>query len=265
MWRVFLLLCLVVLSACKTDLYRNLSEREANEMLAVLISNNIEVTKEYLGDEGVTLRLEEADLPRAIDVLKQNGFPRESRETMGTVFEKSGIMSSPFEELVRFVYALGEEVSQTLSEIDGVLTARVHIVLPDEPDFGEQLTPSSAAVFIKHRVGVDLDFATPQIRRLVSSSIEGVTYDDVTVLLVEAERPNVSARPNTSSSVVEIVPGLGIRETDERVFWWAVGGVGGALVLLLLTNLVTLLGFSKARKARRSAEMALEDQATVSE
>ncbi|MEM9787160.1 MAG: type III secretion inner membrane ring lipoprotein SctJ [Pseudomonadota bacterium] len=264
MWRVFLLICLMALSACKTDLYRNLSEREANEMLAVLISNDIDVTKEYLGDEGVTWRVEEADLPQAIDVLKQNGFPREARETMGTVFEKSGIMSSPFEERVRFVYALGEEVSQTLSEIDGVLTARVHIVLPDEPDFGEQLTPSSAAVFIKHRVGVDLDFATPQIRRLVSSSIEGVTYDDVTVLLAEAERPNVAARRDTSS-VVEIIPGLGIRQADAGIFWWVIGGAAAAFVLLLLTNLITLFSFSKARKARRTAELALEDQSAVSE
>ncbi|WP_341367283.1 type III secretion system inner membrane ring lipoprotein SctJ [Yoonia sp. BS5-3] len=264
MRRVFLLLCLLVLSACKTDLYRNLSEREANEMLAVLISNNIEVTKEYLGDEGVTLRVEESDLPRAIDVLKQNGFPRETHETMGTVFEKSGIMSSPFEERVRFVYALGEEVSRTLTEIDGVLTARVHIVLPEEPDFGEELTPSSAAVFIKHRIGVDLDFATPQIRRLVSSSIEGVGYDDVTVLLVEAERPNITVR-NDPSPIVEIVPGLGIREADAQIFWWAIGGAAIALVLLVVTNLLTLLGFSRARKARRTAELALADQATPSE
>ncbi len=264
MWRVLILLSLFALSACKTDLYRNLSEREANEMLAVLMSNNIEVSKEYLGDEGVTLMVEEAELPRAIDALRQNGFPRESRETMGTVFEKSGIMSSPFEERVRFVYALGEEVSRTLSEIDGVLTARVHIVLPDEPDFGEALTPSSAAVFIKHRIGVDLDFATPQIRRLVSSSIEGVTYDDVTVLLVEAERPNVATRPDRSS-VVEVVPGLSIRESDERIFWWGIGGGAAVLVLLILTNLITFFGFSKARKARLTAELALEDQSAVSE
>ncbi|MEL6681606.1 MAG: type III secretion inner membrane ring lipoprotein SctJ [Pseudomonadota bacterium] len=264
MRRILLLLCFVVLSACKTDLYRNLSEVDANEMLAVLISNNIDVTKEYLGDEGVTLRVEENDLPRAIEVLKQSGFPRETRDTMGTVFEKSGIMSSPFEERVRFVYALGEEVAQTLSEIDGVLTARVHIVLPEEPDFGEQLTPSSAAVFIKHRVGVDLDFATPQIRRLVSSAIEGVTYDDVTVLLVEGERPNVASRPITASTV-EVVPGLNISQSDERLFWWVLWGVAGAVGLLVLTNVITLLRFSKARKAKRDAEMALEDQTVVAE
>ncbi|MDX8355132.1 type III secretion system inner membrane ring lipoprotein SctJ [Cognatiyoonia sp. IB215182] len=265
MWRIFLILCFCLLSACKTDLYRNLSEREANEMLAVLMSNNIEATKEYLGDAGVTLQVEEADLPRAIDILKQNGFPRESRESMGTVFERNGIMSSPFEERVRFVYALGEEVSRTLSEIDGVLTARVHIVLPDEPDFGEQLTPSSAAVFIKHRVGVDLDFATPQIRRLVSSSIEGVTYDDVTVLLVEAERPTVTARPEAAPPVVEIVPGLGIRAADAQMFRWGVGGAAALLVLLALTNIFTLFGFAKARKASKEAELALQDQSAVAE
>ncbi|MCL4168896.1 UNVERIFIED_CONTAM: hypothetical protein GTU68_011911, partial [Idotea baltica] len=140
-------------------------------MLAILMTNGISATKEYKGDEGVTLLVEETELARAIEVLKENGYPRETRISMGKVFEKSGIMSSPFEERIRFIYALGEEVSQTLSEIDGVLTARVHIVLPEDPSLGEEVSPSSAAVFIKHRIDVDLDFFTPQIRRLVSNSI----------------------------------------------------------------------------------------------
>ncbi len=264
MWRILLLLCVFALAGCKTDLYRNLSEREANEMLAILMSNGIDASKEYLGDEGVTLQVDEAELPRAIDALKQNGFPREARETMGTVFEKSGIMSSPFEERVRFVYALGEEVSRTLSEIDGVLTSRVHIVLPDEPDLGEELKPSSAAVFIKHRIGVDLDFATPQIRRLVSSSIEGVTYEDVTVLLVEAEKPNVSL-PTSNTSVVEVLPGLSIQDTDMTMFWRVVMVAGALLALLAITNIFTFVSYVKARNGMRAAETSLEEQAAIAE
>ncbi len=265
MWRILLVFVFCILSACKTDLYRNLSERDANEMLAVLMSSDIEATKVYLGDAGVSLQVEETDLPRAIDILKQNGFPRESRATMGTVFERNGIMSSPFEERVRFVYALGEEVSQTISEIDGVLNARVHIVLPDESEFGEQLTPSSAAVFIKHRIGVDLDFATPQIRRLVSSSIEGVTYDDVTVLLVEAERPTLTTRSKAEVPIVEIIPGLGIRAADAQMFKWGVSAAATLLALLALTNILTLFGFARARKASKEAELALQDQLAVAE
>ncbi len=265
MWRSFVLLSLCVLSACKTDLYRDLSEREANEMLAVLISNNIDVTKEYISDSGVTLMVEDTSLPRAIDVLRENGFPRELHETMGSVFEKRGIMSSPFEERVRFVYALAEEVSQTLSEIDGVLTARVHIVLPDRPEFGVEITPSSAAVFIKHRIDVDLDFATPQIRRLVSSSIEGLTYDDVTVLLVEAKRPKLIVDP-IDSSIVEVLPGLSINETDQRVFWWAFTGVSATIIILIGTNLMTIVTFLKEKARRRKAENTLsESQSAIAE
>lgn len=264
MWRFLIVLCFVVLSGCKTDLYRNLTEREANEMLAVLVSNGISASKEYLGDEGVTLTVEEADLSRAIDALSQNGLPRENRDTIGTIFEKSGVMSSPFEERVRFVYALGEEVSRTLSEIDGVLTARVHIVLPDEPELGQEFKPSSAAVFIKHRIGVDLDFATPQIRRLVSSAIEGVTYEDVTVLLVEAEKPNIAVSDNRIS-VVEVMPGLAIRESDINYFWRLLIIAGGVLGLLAIGNIVTYVGFLRARKEKRAAVSSLEEQAMVAE
>jgi type III secretory pathway lipoprotein EscJ len=108
------------------------------------------------------------------------------------MFEKTGIMSSPFEERVRYINALGEEVAQTLSQIDGVISARVHIVLPDAPSLGQPVKPSSAAVFIKHQPGVDLDFFQPQIRRLVSSAIEGLEYSAVTVVLVDAAPTKVS-------------------------------------------------------------------------
>ncbi len=264
MWRILILISLLFLAGCKTDLYRNLSEREANEMLAVLMSNGISASKEYLGDEGVTLQVEETDLPRAIDALKQNGLPRENRESLGQVFEKSGIMSSPFEERVRFVYALGEEVSKTLTEIDGVLNARVHIVLPEDPDLGEELKPSSAAVFIKHRVGVDLDFATPAIKRLVSGAIEGVGYDTVTVLLVEAEQPSLS-QPPAEASFVQVLPGLGVRNADSDLFWQMLIGFGALVLLLFVSNIATMLGLLKARGAHKTAAALLAEHAEAAE
>ncbi|MEM8837984.1 MAG: type III secretion inner membrane ring lipoprotein SctJ [Pseudomonadota bacterium] len=258
--RHLLIACLMlVLAGCKVDLYTNLSEREANEMLAVLMSNGISAQKQYIGEEGVNVRVEETDLPRAINALKENGFPRENRDSIGKIFEKSGIMSSPFEERVRFVYGLGEEVSKTLSEIDGVLTARVHIVLPEDPDLGEAVTPSSAAVFIKHRAGVDLDFFTPQIRRLVSNAIEGVEYENVTVVLVEAERPQVMS-DTVRTPVTEILPGLAIRESDTGLFWQLAIGVGVALFFLVVTNIIAIVGFARARGARLQAETAMNEQ-----
>ena len=249
--RMAVLSSALLLTGCQTDLYSGLTEVEANQMLAILVANGVPTEKAAVGKEGFNLRVDERDMLRAIAVLKDSGYPRNLRESIGKVFQKSGIMSSPFEERVRYIYALGEEVAQTLSSIDGVITARVHIVLPDTPQLGQPVKPSSAAVFIKHQPGIDLDFLVPQIRRLVSSSIEGLEYSAVTVVLTEA-RPTRSVSTKDTSGLVEVLPGLSVRDTDQQRFWTIL--VGGIVLLALLigANLATFLTFRTKRGKPRT-------------
>src|SRR6185436_13008035 len=208
----------LLLAGCQNELYSNLSELEANQMLAVLMANGISAEKAQKGKGGFTVSVDQRDMLKALSVLNDRGYPKSARDSIGKVFQKSGIMSSPFEERVRYIYALGEEVAQTLSLVDGVVTARVHIVLPDTPQLGQPIKPSSAAVFIKHQPGVDLDFFTPQIRRLVASSIEGLQANAVCVVLAEAA-PTKAMPPGSSNPTVEVLPGLAVRDTDTRYFW----------------------------------------------
>ena len=237
------LACALLLAGCEAELYSNLSEVEANQMLAVLMSNGIRASKVAKGKDGFTVNVEERDMLRSISLLSDRGFPKSTRESIGKVFQKSGIMSSPFEERVRYIYALGEEVAQTLSQVDGVVTARVHIVLPDAPQLGQTVKPSSAAVFIKYQPGVDLDFFVPQIRRLVSSAIEGLDYAAVTVVLSEAA-PTKTATGIPMSATVEVLPGLSVRDTDTGRFWqfaYAALGTIGALIAAIVGGLVYFL------------------------
>lgn len=253
-----LLVAVVALAGCRTDLYTNISEREANEMMAALLQHNITARKAPLRDNLFSLSVENSDVSEALTILDTLGLPRRNRSSIGEVFQRSGMISSPFEERVRYIYALGEEVAQTLQQIDGILVARVHIVMPEEAGLGQQTRPSSAAVFIRQRQGYDLEFLTPQIRRLVSSSIEGVDYEAVTVVLVEAQ-PTPRMAENGRSEMNQVLPGIMLHQTSVGTFWTIVGVLGGALVVFLGATIFLVMRLVRGRRRTESdadAELA---------
>lgn len=259
-WRGFVLsfavgICLI-LAGCKSELYTGLAETQANQMLAVLLSSGISAQKVQAGKEGFAIQVSERDVLKALALLESRGLPPVSHTSINEVFQKSGIMSSPFEERVRYINTLGDEVARTISFIDGVVAARVHIVQPDPPQMGKSATPASAAVFIKHQTGVDLDFLVPQIRRLVSSSIEGLDYANVSVILTEAVplRPEAGARMNQT---VEILPGIEVRDTDAASFRRFLYVIGGIILLLTVTAIAAPLMIWRA--TRRQSPTAPED------
>ncbi|MDO1583181.1 type III secretion system inner membrane ring lipoprotein SctJ [Rhizobium oryzicola] len=256
----FMIASLLALTACKADLYTNLTEYEANQMVAVLLAENIDASKTGVG-EAFTVQVEQENLGRAIDLLNEKGFPRRTRESMGRVFQKSGIISSPFEERVRYIYALGEEVAQTISQIDGVVTARVHIVLPEEPQLGQPVKPSSAAVFIKHEPNVDLEFLVPQIRRLVSSSIQGLDYAAVTVVLTEAAARKAQQRAG-NVDLVDVFPGLAVPAPSAPQVRIVIYSVAAALLILAAGSIFGVVQFVLSRR-RRGSRTTTSDATTA--
>lgn len=237
MSHVLLLLLACAAAGCgSTVLYSNVSEQDANEMMAALLRSEITCSK-IAGQEGMwTLTVSPSRFADAVEALRELGYPRDSHATMGAVFQKSGLVSSPTEERIRFVYALSEELSATLSRIDGVVSARVHIVLPNNNPFGEAVTPSSASVFIKHRPSARLETLVPQIKELVSNSIEGLSYDKVTAVLFEAsDAPPTPAslpptRPYSNVLSLKVSPGSVGR------LWGVLGGTATFAVVCLAAS-----------------------------
>ena len=68
---------------------------------------------------------------------------------------------------------MSQELSATLSMIDGVLTASVHVVLPQDSGSAEDNFPSSSSVFIKYTPDLELTGFVPKVKTLVANSIEG--------------------------------------------------------------------------------------------
>jgi type III secretion protein J len=188
--RVGLATCSVLallLGACsKQELYSQLSERSANEMVAVLRSAGIDAEKQS-HDGQYSITTASSDFAPAVRTLSAQGYPRETYDSMGKVFKREGFVSSPLEERARLLHAMSQEISNTLANIDGVVTARVHLSLPEKNPLVDKAPPASAAVFIKHRADRNLSGQITQIKALVVNSIEGLAYDNVTVALFPAE------------------------------------------------------------------------------
>jgi type III secretion protein J len=178
---------LVLLAGCSSqELYSQLSERQANEMVAVLRSAGIEAEKRSQ-DGRFWVLTSPRDFAQAVRTLNAQGYPRETYDTMGKVFKREGFVSSPLEERARLLHAMSQEISNTLVNIDGVVTARVHLVVPERNPLVDKPQPAAASVFIKHRPEKNLSAQVAQIKALVVNSIEGLAYDNVTVALFPAE------------------------------------------------------------------------------
>lgn len=168
-------------------LYSNLSESDANTMMGLLLVRNIQAVKTAQKENLFSISVPRQQFAAATDLLKWFGIPSEKFSGIGEVFKKTGIVSSPSEEKIRFMYALSQQISETLSHIDGVLIARVSLVLPKNDPYTETLTPSSASVFLKFRPGSVPPTLVPQIKTLVMKSVEGLNYDNVSVVIVQSE------------------------------------------------------------------------------
>ncbi|HEX6362720.1 MAG TPA: type III secretion inner membrane ring lipoprotein SctJ [Albitalea sp.] len=248
-----LIAALVLLAGCSDqELYSQLSERQANEMVAVLRSVGIDAEKR--SQEGrFSVHTAVSEFPRAVRELSAQGLPREQFDTMGSVFKREGFVSSPLEERARLVHALSQEISSTVASIDGVVSARVHLVVPERNPLADKAQPAAASVFIKHRPEKDFSSQVAQIKALVVNSIEGLPYDNVTVALFPAEPLPIPAAPAAGP--------LGPAGTlpDAKLI---AGGAGGGVLLIGGAWLMLRRKPSAQASAPDRAATALDDDST---
>lgn len=117
--------------------------------------------------------MDEDQLVQSLEILKENNLPRADYENLGKVFSGQGMISSASEEQARMAYAISQELSDTFSRIDGVLTARVHVVLGGTDQATDTRTLPSAAVFLRHTPDSPVVNLVAKIRELTSKGRAG--------------------------------------------------------------------------------------------
>lgn len=158
-------------------LYGNLGQQDAAQIAQALDTNNIP----YKLDAGtITVpadRVHDARLKLAAQGLPEGdgGFAVMSKEP--------GFGVSQFMEGARYQHALETELARTISNLQPVEGARVHLALPRQSAFVRDRRPPSASVFLQMKPGRRLESEqVTAIVNLVASSIPELEADQVTVV-----------------------------------------------------------------------------------
>ncbi len=185
------ILSALLLAGCDklTTLHSGLPEQQANLVMAALIDSGISCTKSP-GEEGTwNVMVSEPKFAEAVNILEKQGLPRRDFQGIGQVFKKTGMISSPSEERIRFMDALAQDLAKTITMVDGVVDARVHVVLPENDPFARNSLPSSAAVAIRSRWDADVTDIVPSVKGLVKNAIEGLAYEKIMVTIFRDAPP----------------------------------------------------------------------------
>lgn len=175
------LAALLLLAACKEPLYTGLDEVQTNEMVAILQASGIEAGRRRDKDGLYEVMVTPAEIGAAVTVLRGEGYPKRRFASLGEVFPDEGIVGTPFEERARFMFALNEELSHTVSEIAGIRSARVQVMIPPQPRYGEAVNRSSASVALHYEPEFEPGPAIPTIKSLIAHSVPHLEYDRVEI------------------------------------------------------------------------------------
>src|SRR5215475_3596146 len=245
-WATLLLIaCLLPLCACLSrDLQSGLSEQDAQEIVVMLKQNGLEAypVREAAGGQDAapawTVRVKGGgrNLLAAWQVMQENGLPRQKVKGLDEVFATKGMIPTASEEKERMLLALSGELTRTIKSVNGVVDARVQVVLPENSPLLDksQWSPPTASVLVKHR-GSAPPLTEDEIRSLVARGVEGLQLENVAVVF-----KRITATPSPNRDV-------GWYLSDAYV-------VAGSLALALLTGLGTLVVI--VRNQRQKAAIA---------
>lgn len=214
---ILLGICLPLISSCSSQrtIVNGLDERESNEILVFLAGKGITASKVQEPSAGgggskivlYDIQVNDEDATNAMQLLNQAGLPRTQGQTLLNIFSGAGLVPSDLEQKIRYEAGLAEQIASTIRKIDGVIDAQVLISFPQEDPLnpGKYMGKITASVFVKHNGILDdpNSHLITKIKRLVASSVTGLSYDDVTVIPVRAAVNELPVNPVGGSAEEE--------------------------------------------------------------
>lgn len=244
--RIVLCLAFVVaLAGCKEVLYSNLTEADANDMVSILEASGINTARERDKDSVYEIWVDGNSVAAANVILRAQGFPRRSFVSMDEIFSAEGLVGSPFEERVRYVFGLEEKLTEALISIDGIRDARVTINIPEAPQFRDAPPKSTASVILHYEENFSAQEAVPKIKTMLASSVAGLVYDNVSIVIFPVGGTTVEISPQAGLISAANASPLGVDRAQIILQSMGSQSLIGLLISIIVLSMISMFLVSR--------------------
>jgi type III secretion protein J len=174
-------------------------------------------------------------------VIEAQRLPKATEPGFNELYQETGLVATPHEERARWAAATAGELSRSLTRLQDVLDARVHLSVADAPTTldAERVQPK-ASVLIQRRRGTS-PIEESQVRALVAGAVEGLSADAVTVVQTTADAPHSAPR-----ELARVGPITVTRDSARALK----ALLGSAFALDLMMAVALLVVVQRARRER---------------
>ncbi len=179
-------------------LFSNVNPEDASKIVERLKEQNIPYVLE---DGGKAIQVPKQQIYDLRLTFAGEGLPHSS--VIGyEIFDRTNLGVSDFVQKINYRRALEGELARTILQIDEVEGARVHIVVPQKALFKEDEKPATASVVLKLKSSRPLSRQTIQgIQHLISSSVEGLETNNVSIIDARGSLLSEGAKPNSLTAL----------------------------------------------------------------
>ncbi len=161
-------------------IFSNLSPTSASSIEAALTNGGFNA---LISDDGTAVSVPRSDAGRARMVLAETGIPIDGDPGWELFDDSSGLAMNSFLQKINKARAMEGELARSIQTLNGIASARVHLVLPDREPFSRDTPSPRASIILRPAAGGVVSRKQAEaVRNLVASSVAGLDLSKVTVL-----------------------------------------------------------------------------------
>lgn len=147
-------------------IYMSIQEPTYQPLNYQISQQNIASITDTLDKAGIPYKINEQDgvlfvpvkdVQQARIKLSAAGIAKDDHFNFSYLNEQNTIGSSQFQENARYLRALESDLSKTISEIEGISAARVHIAIPQNNIFADENQRPTASIVVNMAPGLSSD------------------------------------------------------------------------------------------------------------